>query len=327
MKLTVEQKDLSHALAVVNRAISPNNTLPVLNNILLKAEGKKLFFTSTNLEIAINYSVEANVINEGSITIPAKILTNYISLLKSGQVSLEAEEGFTLTVKSQKEHIKIKGINSEEFPLIPQIERKEPFKLPVKTLKEMANQVAFSASNNLSRPVLMGILFEVKNGECKMVATDSYRLSEKKVSLKTEGEVSCIIPSRTVFELSKVVDESDDPVFIYTSKNQVLFEHKTLSLTSRLIEGNFPDYEKIIPKENKTKAEVDKEEFALAVKKVSLFVQENNVGIRVQVGSEKVTIFAEENQVGEGRVEIDAKVEGDSNEITLNAQFFLDVLS
>ena len=327
MKLTCKQKDLAIALSIVNRAINSNNTLPVLNNILVKAEGKKLFFTATNLEIAINYSIEADIKNEGAITIPAKVFTNYVSLLKPGEVTLEVTEGLTLSIKSEHENIKIKGINTEEFPLIPQIEKSENFKVSAKTLKEMANQVTFSASNNLSRPVLMGVLFEVKDDLFKMVTTDSYRLSEKSVPLKSTVEVGCIVPSRTVSELSKVLDDSEDEVAIYTSKNQVLFEYKTLSLTSRLIEGSFPDYKKIIPKESKTSVTVDKEDFILGVKKTNLFVREHNSGVKVDIGNKKMLIQTEENQVGEGRVELPVNVKGEDNEIALNAQFLLDVLS
>lgn len=327
MKLTCEQKDLSLALSIVNRAISSGNTLPVLNNILIKAEGKKLFFTATNLEIAINYYIKANIMNEGAITIPAKVFTNYVSLLKSGEVTLEVTEGLTLNIKAHHENIKIKGIKTDEFPLIPQIEKKESFKVSASTLKEMANQVTFSASNNLSRPVLMGVLFELKNDEFKMVTTDSYRLSEKSVPLKSELEFACIVPSRTVSELAKVLEDTDEEVVVYVSKNQVLFEHKALSLTSRLIEGNFPDYKKIIPKESKTSVKIDKEAFILGVKKTNLFVREHNSGVRVGVGENSMMIQTEENQVGEGKVEVDIEKKGEDNEIALNAQFLLDVLT
>lgn len=327
MKLTCEQKDLNNALNIVNRAISTGSTLPVLNNILIKAEGKKLFFTATNLEIAINYSIEANVKNEGAITIPAKVFTNYITLLRPGEVSLEISEGLTLNVKAEHENIKIKGIKTDEFPLIPQMEKKEFFRVPANVIIEMANQVTFSASNNLSRPVLMGVLFELKDGKFKMVTTDSYRLSEKSIDLKSETETSCIIPSRTISELAKVLDDSNDDVVIYISKNQVLFEYKTLSLTSRLIEGNFPDYKKIIPTENKTSVKVDKEEFILGVKKTNLFVREHNSGVKVGIGGKNMMIQTEENQVGEGKVELTVDKSGEDNEIALNAQFLLDVLS
>lgn len=327
MKLTCEQKDLSLALSIVNRAISSGNTLLVLNNILIKAEGKKLFFTATNLEIAINYFIEANVMNEGAITIPAKVFTNYVSLLKSGEVTLEVTEGLTLNIKAHHENIKIKGIKIDEFPLIPQIEKKESFKISANMLSEMANQVTFSASNNLSRPVLMGVLFELKNDEFKMVTTDSYRLSERSTPLKSELEFTCIIPSRTISELAKVLEDTNDEVTVYISKNQVLFEQKALSLTSRLIEGNFPDYKKIIPKESKTSVKIDKEAFILGVKKTNLFVREHNSGVRVGIGGSSMMIQTEENQVGEGKVEVDIEKNGEDNEIALNAQFLLDVLT
>ena len=190
----------------------------------------------------------------------------------------------------------------------------------------MANQVTFSASNNLSRPVLMGVLFEVDGKEFKMVTTDSYRLSEKSTKLESSAEVSCIVPARTVSELAKVIGDSKDEVIIYTSKNQVLFEYGALSLTSRLIEGNFPDYKKIIPQTNRTSVKVNKDDFMLGVKKTNLFVREHNSGVKVEIDNRKMSLETEENQVGEGRVELLIDSDGGQNEIALNSQFLLDVL-
>ena len=186
MKFTCKQKDLAFALNVVNKAISPNNTLPVLNNILLKAEGKKVYFTATNLEIAINYFIDAEVLNEGSITIPSKLFTNYVNLLGDEKIDFKVEEGLNLSIKSEKSNTKIKGISAEEFPIIPEVTKDYVFKLRANILTETINQVVFAASNNISRPVLSGVLFKITEGTLSVVATDSYRLSEKKLKLETK---------------------------------------------------------------------------------------------------------------------------------------------
>lgn len=329
MKIKCPKKSLASALNIVSKAVSPNNTLPVLNNILIKAEGKKVFFSATNLEIAINTVIEADVLNEGSITIPSKILTSYVGLLKEGDVELKLEAGMSLAIKAAHSETKIKGIGPDEFPMIPKVENAVNFKVPIKNFKEAVDQVAFAASSNTSRPVLTGVLFRVKKDELKMVATDSYRLSEKTLKLKegVKEDIDCLVPARTVVELGRILTDGD-AIEVQVAKNQVLFKAGDTVLTSRLIEGSFPEYEKILPKETKTKCEVDVEELVVAVKKVSLFVMETNNNIKVAVTNDgKIVLATDETQVGEGRSDVEAKVSGDNNKVALNAQYLLELLS
>jgi len=329
MKIKCSKKVLARALNIASKAVSPNNTLPVLNNILIKAEGKKVFFSATNLEIAINTIIEADVLNEGSITIPSKILTSYIGLLKEGDIELKSELGMSLSIKSTHSETKIKGIAPDEFPMIPKVEDAISFKIPSKNFKEAVEQVAFAASSNTARPVLTGVLFRVKKDELTMVATDSYRLSEKKLKLKemARDDVECLVPARTTQELGRILDGSED-IEVEVGKNQILFRSGNTVLTSRLIEGNFPEYEKILPKETKTKCHTSVEDLVLAVKKVSLFVMETNNNIKMTVTNDgKMLVSTEETQVGEGRADVDVKVEGENNKVALNAQYLLDVLS
>jgi len=331
MKLFCSQGNLENALNIVNKAISSNNTLPVLNNILIKAEGKKLYFSATNLEIAISCSFEADVRAEGAITIPAKLITSYVSLLTDEKVELSFGDGMSLIIKSSSSTTKIKGISADEFPLIPKVDAEHSFNITTGDFDVAIAETVFSASTNISRPVLSGVFFAVDGGVLKMVATDSYRLAEKKLALdkKVEGSFSCIIPSRTISELGKITNKSSSKeVEVSLSKNQVLFKVGEVELVSRLIEGKFPEYERIIPKEAKTKVEVSLEELSLVLKRVNLFARENNNSIRLTATNDgKMLVSTDETKVGEEKAEISIKVDGENNKISLNSQYLLDVLT
>ncbi len=331
MKLFCDQADLENALNIVNKAITPNATLPVLNNILLKAEGKRLLFAATNLEIAIQYFIAADVRGEGAVTIPAKLLTGYVSFLKDQKIELSLGEGQTLHLKSASSQTKMKGINADEFPSIPKVAKENTIRVSTKDLETAITQTVFSASVNTSRPILSGVLFHVDKDVVKVVATDSYRLAEKHVVLKEKTTISlqCVIPARTISELGKILAKAQDKeVEISISKNQVLFVVGNMELMSRLIEGKFPDYDKIIPKSTKTKIEVGTEELSLVVKRVSLFARENNNSIKVTATNDgKLLLSTEETRVGEEKAEVNVKVEGENNKIALNVQYLLDVLN
>ncbi|MFH1720419.1 MAG: DNA polymerase III subunit beta [Patescibacteria group bacterium] len=330
MKVICQRDELENALNIVNKAINSSNTLPVLNNILIKAEGKKLFFAATNLEIAIQYHMDADVRNEGAITVPAKLITPYVSLLREDMVEMSLGGGVTLELSSKTSKTKIKGISADEFPLIPKVEKENVLTISTKDLEKSINQTVFAASVNTTRPVLSGVLFKVDKDTIKLVATDSYRLAEKTLKLKSpvKFSVDSLIPARTVSELGKLLAKcAGKEVEINFSKNQVLIKMDGIELTSRLIEGKFPDYEKIIPKESKTKTEISVEELALVVKRVSLFARENNNNIKLTVTNDGVLqVATDETRVGEEKAEISVKVDGDNNKIALNSQYLLDVL-
>jgi DNA polymerase III subunit beta len=330
MKLNCLQSDLTTALSIVNRAVSPNNTLPVLNNILLKAEGKKLFLSATNLEIAINASIDADVKNEGALTVPAKVLTGYVSLLRDEKVDLSVVNGTTLEVETTGSDTKMKGISSDEFPLLPKLDKPDSFKLPCKSLGKMIEDTVFSASTNISRPVLTGLFWKIAGKTMKLAATDSYRLSEKTVELEKDLglDLSFILPSKTAHELAKVLSLTNQgEIEVKVTKNQIKFKVDGIELMSRLIEGNYPDYQKILPKESKTSARLKTEDMVLGLKKVSVIVKENNNNVKVSIEDGKVLISSDETQVGQGTVELPAETEGEKLVAALNVQYLLDVLS
>ncbi|MFC1599668.1 DNA polymerase III subunit beta [Patescibacteria group bacterium] len=330
MKLFCDQKDLSYALNIVNKAISPNNTLPVLNNIMLKAENKKLHLSATNLELAISLFVDADVRNEGSITIPARLLTNYVSLLKDDKVEISLQEGLSLLLKTKESETKIKGINSDEFPLIPKIENPKVIKVSSEDLEKAISRTVFAVSQNPAKPVLSGVNFIVEKDLLKVVATDSYRLAEQKIKLseRAEFDIQSIVPARTVQELGKILAKEDKDVELEFSDSQILFRIGDIQLTSRLIEGAFPAYEKIFPKTNKTKIEFNTNDLINTVKRVSLFARENNNNIKLAVTNDgKMTLSTDETKVGEEKAELDVVIEGENNKIALNSQYLADVLS
>lgn len=331
MKLVCSQADLERAVTIVSKAITPNTTLPVLNNILLKAEDKKLHFSATNLEVAIQFFIPAEVKSEGSITVPAKLLSSYVNLLKDEKLEIELKDGDTVEITSPSSHTKMKGINANEFPVIPKVEKENTFKVPTKDLETAISQTVFAASSNTSRPVLSGVLFDVKKDKVKVVATDSYRLAEKTITLKepTDVEIECIVPAKTVMELGKILSrETGEDVELSVSKNQILFVAGDVKLMSRLIEGKFPPYEKVVPKETKTKLEVLDEALANVVRRVSLFARENNNSIKISATNDgKMMVSTDETRVGEEKAELDITMTGENNKIALNAQYLLDVLN
>lgn len=331
MKLVCMQSDLDNALNIVGKAINQNTTLPVLNNVLLKAEAGNLHFAGTNLEIAIQCFIPAEVKAEGAITVPAKLLISYISLLKDEKVELSVDDSNTLLLKAPSSQTKIKGIAPEEFPVIPTVSKDSVFTVSRKDLDTAISQTVFAAASNTARPVLSGILFDLKKDGLKLVATDSYRLAEKKVFLKekVDFDLQAIVPARTVAELGKIIGKSTvDNVEITVSKNQILFVVGDTKMISRLIEGKFPDYEKIIPKSSKTRVDVKTDELSLVVRRVGLFARENNNNIKCTVTNDgKLTISTDETKVGEEKAELSGKVEGENNKIALNSQYLLDVLN
>jgi len=332
MRLVCQQKDLHFALDIVSCAVSPSATLPVLNNILLKATNKKLFFSATNLEIAISYSIPADIKNEGAITIPAKLIASYTSLLSDKEVEMRVEDRTTLYLKSKSSQTKIKGISPDEFPLIPKVEKETSLQITAEDFSAAIDHTVFSAATGGTRPILSGVYMHAEKDILKMVATDSFRLAEKKTKLlkKTEKPTECIVPVRTFLELNRILAAKfkKEPVDIHISKNQILFSLDGVELISRLIEGKFPDYEKIIPRTTRTKLETNVVDLSLAAKRVSLFAKENNNSIKLTATNDgRLQIATDETSIGEERAEVDIKMTGENNKIALNSQYLLDVLA
>jgi len=329
MKLLCVQENLHQGLSIASRMVRPQATLPVLSNVLLKTENGRLKISATDLEIGITCYIRAKIEKEGAITVPAKILVEYISMNNDETIDLEVKDN-TLYLKSDRYQTKIKGIDASEFPLIPEIKAKPILTLSASYLKEAISQVLIAPSLDDTKPVLTGVCLKVKDKEVKLVATDSFRLAEKKISLEEEVKETkeVIIPSKTLFEISRILSlVRPHSVSIVISANQVLFVMDEVSVVSRLVEGNFPDYETIIPKEVSSEVIVEVSEFQNALKISGLFAKESGNNVKLKATKDKLVITAISSLVGESTSVVPATVSGPEIEIAFNVKFLLDVLS
>jgi len=328
MKFVVNKTKFEEALDIVSRAINTRSTLPVLNNVLIKCEQKQLKLATTNLEIAIETALEADIKEEGIITIPVKLMLNYISLLEDEEVEISTEDSLVLKFKSENSNTIINGIDPKEFPLIPQIKEETSFKIKNNELQDLISKTVFASAMDEIKPVLAGILFKIENKKVYVVATDSYRLVEKITNSKeTNKDIQIIIPSKTVLELSRIIQKiPNKEINIKIANNQITFETEGIYLTSRLIEGKYPDYKQIIPEKSETLVEVDTTEFIKTVKRVNLFAKESANSVKMEVKKDRILIIADTAQIGREEASIKVKTIGEEKKIAFNAQFLLDAL-
>lgn len=327
MRFSCEKSDLQQALSTVQKAINSQNTLQVLGNILIRVEGGEVFFSATNLEIAISTTVNADVVSEGSITLPSRLFVNYISLVKSGRVDIELKSGDAVYITATDSETTIKGISSAEFPSLPVIDAEFSFQVDGSLLKQSIERVVFSCSPSSARPVLSGVLFWNQDTLLRLVGTDSYRLGEQKIVLDASTpEKKSIIPARAVQELSRIIQKGET-VEVQVSQNQVLFTIGTTEISSRLIEGNFPDYQRIIPTGVEGSVLASRQDLILAVKQVGIFAKEiENNTIKIDFTETTLDMKTDETEIGSGHAVVQASHEGASCSIAVNAVYFLDIL-
>ncbi len=328
MKFQIDKKSFEEQLLIVSRAINSKTTLPVLSNVLLKVENGNLFLTTTNLEIAIETSVPVIESEDGALTVPVKLLLNYISLLPQGIVFVNVLEQTSLHISCDSSDTTIKGISFEEFPLIPKANEELIFQIHLKTFYNALSQTVFAAAIDERRPVLAGVLLKGVEKTLTLAATDSYRLAEKKIHLNEDVNCSVIIPVQTAIELIRIIAKSEiENISIQASKNQIIFLVGSVTLISRLIEGVYPDYEKIIPTSSETIVSIHPVlDFVTLLKRVNLFAQEHSNGIRFSINSKGLECIADKSQTGSEKAFFPCTVEGPDKEISFNAEFFIDAL-
>lgn len=328
MKFSVLQQDLLPIVQSVSRSVGFRSTLPVLDNILLSVEGKKLKVAATNLEIGIIKFLPIGVVNEGAITIPAKTLLDLVSGLNQGKIEME-EDGEILTVRSDKFQAQINGISASEFPAIPLAEDKG-ISLPKQALS-LSAQILFAAALDDGRPVLTGVLTEAKDGMLDLVATDGFRLAHRKIPVPQKLlEFKSLIPKRTFEEVLRVLDEEDvDEAHISTSENQnqIIFSVGEAIISSRLIEGEFPAWEKIIPQKTVTRVVVDREELLKAIKLAAVFAKGEANIVVVTTKPNSLSLQSSAKELGSQENEIEAQIEGEELKVAFNTKFLQEALS
>jgi len=337
MIIKILQNKLKEGLNIVERITLKSLTLPILNNILVKTEKNFLSLSSTNLEIGIKWWNLAKVEKEGAIVIPSKILSDFIGFLENGPIKLEVKNQ-TLTIETEKYNTKIKGLSPEEFPIIPQVSPNEPVNLESRLFCDGLKQIVQIPILSSARPEISGVYLAFQKNLVKMVATDSFRLGEKKIFLKEplpiQKEYSCILPQRTAKEIINIFGEKEEKCKVFLSPNQILFEsqmvetpHPEIQIVSKLIEGEYPDYQTILPQKFATEIILNKNEFLNHLRAASIFASKINE-IKLKTDSKKglVEILSQNPDLGEYRSTIFAKIKGKEIGISFNFRFLIDGL-
>jgi len=340
VKVSCLQENLAKGLSIVGRSVANRSTLPVLGNVLLATDGDRLKLSATNLETGINCWIGAKVEEEGAITIPARLLTDFVNSLPPERIDLALnEETQTLNTRCAHFEANLKGIASQEFPAVPGLDAgKEIIHLDPVALKQMINQVAFAAATDESRPILTGVLAHFGSENLSMSAADGFRLSTKSIPLShsIDQEFDAIIPARALTELSRIIGEQEEPVQVTltTSSNQILFHLDDVDLVSQLIEGKFPDVTQIIPPGHTTRTVLDSRNFLKSARVSYLFARDaaNIVKVDVTPGDGELVggqlaLTATSQELGDNISELDSSVEGDAVEIAFNAKYLIDILN
>jgi len=338
MKLTCLQENLSRGLGVVGRAVATRTTLPITGNVLLATDQSRLRLAATNLEMATSCWIGAKVEEEGEITVPARLLIEFVNSLPSDKIDISlSPRTKTLELKCARFEARISGVDARDFPPIPKVEPGITTRVEVEALQGGITQVVFAAATEESRPVLTGIDADFEGDLLTLAAADGFRLAVHKLplALSVSQKAKVIIPARTLAELNRLMADQKEAVEITVdpNKSQALFRLKNIELVSQLVQGTFPNYAQLIPQSYSTRAVVDVAAFLRATKTAAIFARDGSGIVRLVVapGSGeltpgKITVSARSEEVGDDVGEIDAVVEGEEAKIAFNGKYLTDVL-
>lgn len=325
MKVQVTQENLNRALNSVARVANSRNALPILSNVLLKTTQNRLSLSATNLDIAISHYIGAKVSEEGSITVPARLMQDFVSSLPGGVIDLDLLET-KLKVTTDQYKSTVNGIVADDFPVMPAIEGGTSWTVSSSAFKRALQQVIFAASNDESRPVLTGVYLHVTDGQLYLAATDSYRLAEKNLGAN-KNEISLLVPATAMHDLLRIIGDDDGELRVTHNDQQVLFQVGDIELVARLVEGKYPPYRKLIPSDFTTEVTLKRADFVNVTKVSSLFARESagSVTIEVDEAAGTLSIRSIASQLGENTATANGTVKG-SGSITLNSRYLLDAL-
>ncbi len=335
MKVSCAQEDLSKGLAVVGRAVATRAVMPITNNVLIATEGSRLRLAATNLEIAISCWIPATIEKEGTVTIPARLVTDFVNSLPSGRIDMAlSPRSKSVELRCARHEAHISGLDPADFPAIPKITDGMNVKMKPGDLRLAINQVVFAAASEESRPVLTGVHAEFEGEQLTLAAADGFRLAVRKVPLakNVDTKIAIIIPARSLNELTRLISEQEEPLelIVNSQKSQVMFRLRNVEMVSQLIQGTFPNYSQLIPKSHSTRAVVKLSEFLRATKSASIFARDGSGIVRLQImprdGKGKIAISARAEEIGDNVGEVDAAVEGEEAKIAFNSKYLMDVL-
>lgn len=330
MRISLLSENINKNLPFISRAVSNRGQLPILLNFLLKARNGEFVISSTDLEIGIEGKIPASVVEEGETTIPAKAFLELLANMQAGKIDIYTKDS-TLLIEGQKVKAQVQTQEASDFPRLYDEKGEKEMDVKKEIVEKEFKKVIFAASQEVSRPALSGLLIKNSEGGRVLVATDGYRLSLKTISQsgskKKDEEKPILIPARLMRELLSLKEEADIEVFISSQSNQVIFSQGDMVLVGRLIEAEFPDYEKIIPSDFSSRATFEKGELQNAIKTCWVFAREASGIIRLSIQKGKIIVSAKTQSLGEGSVEVESKLEGEENEIAFNGRYVLELLA
>lgn len=311
MKIICSKEKLAEGINIVQRAVSTRTTLPILEGILIEAD-EKVKLTGNDLEIGIECYVEADVREKGSIVLDSRMFGDIVRRMPDAEILIEVKENDTVLIECESSLFEIRGISSEGYPVLPTVTKEKGIKLTQKEVKDMIRQTIFATSPDENRPILTGSLFENKNGRFTVVSIDGYRLALRRTGIENDMEdMSIVIPGKTLNEISKIIQPVDEDMYIYTSGNQALFDMGNCIMVSRLLEGEYLNYEGIIPQEYETKVTIDTKKMLAGFERASLVItsEERRYPVNLDISGDRIVITSN-TEVGKAREEITAEIEG-----------------
>jgi len=332
MKVTVTAGSLGQGLHVVSRAVSSRTTLPILNNVLMQTSPEGLQLTATNLEIGIRQLIPAEVQEEGGITVPARLLTDFVSSHPNEPLSMALDKKTqSLSLRSAKFDASIRGIDPADFPPVPSGGEGRKVKIDQGDLRDAIEQTVIAASSDEGRPVLTGVYVQLNGGKATFAATDGHRLAVKTLAFTADGGETdnVVIPARALTELSRILKVGGDAIDVTVGpqKNQVYFKTGDVELMSRLIEGTYPNYQQVIPAQSTTTITAKTQDLLYTTKMVSLFSKDAANVIKFKTEGGKLTLTANTSEVGQNVADVEAKIEGQDLQVAFNSKYLLDVLA
>lgn len=327
MRFICHQKILTHAINIVQKAVSTKTTLPILKGIYIEAFDNQLKFVATDLEIGIEHKVSAEIIEQGSVVIDARLFSEIIRKLPDAEVEITLEDHNQLLIKCENTEFNILSYNANDFPELPVVQEELVYKVQQELFKSMIRQTVFATSQDESRPILTGVLLEIERDTLNMVALDGYRLALKKGKIKAHENEKIVIPAKTLNEVNRIIDiDEEEPLKIALTNNHSLFTIGNTKLISRLLEGEFINYKQILPKEYKSKLKVNTRNLLESIERASLLAREGKSNLVKFIIKDEKMVITSNSELGKVHEEIPIKLEGEDIEIAFNSKFFIDAL-
>lgn len=326
MIFTCEKQKILEGISIVQKAITGKSTMPILEGIYINANKSILTLIGSDMDVSIQTFVDATIMEEGSIVIDAKIFGEIIRKLPNSTIKIETIENQLIKITCEKSVFDVVYMNTNEFPELPKINENLTISVNQNILKNMIKGTSFAIAQDETRPILQGILFEVKNKNLNLVALDGYRLAIRNEFLDTDINMEVVIPGKTLNEVSKILEDADDIVDITFTNNHILFNLEKTKIISRLLEGKFINYNSLLPQEHKLFVNINRQELQNAIERASLMAKDGNTNlIKLDLQQDNL-IITSNSQLGKVREEISIKLQGEYIQIAFNSKYLLDVL-